>query len=280
MTDLLRDNIEYCKISTRFEDLLAERPILNARNREDLDTEFAKWLQKTEIHNGVQVNPEAPGVVVARNIMRWRGLLSRVYIHRPLLLWFAMRKSSLARLSQDKQHAVITCRSTANQLINDIQASWHNPSPCQMAGWCATWQLYQAAMVPLLSLFCDADDQSTYQESKLHVETALSALTELEKWSPTAKRSYEVVLRIYEAGCAFLLRKSPIPSMNMFESSAAPLDTPSTTDSATMYDGFFMHDFFGDLSWYSDQAPVVPNTDLELSFLDYWDIGQEANRAI
>lgn len=276
--DLLLENIQYCKLSTRFEDLLAERPILSRSNREELDSGFANWLQSKTIQTHSVTEMNSPGITFAKSVMRWRGLISRIYIHRPIMMWYAMRRTTLGRLPSDKQHAVSTCRALANELIRDIHSTWHTPTPCQMAGWCATWQLYQATMVPLLSLFCDIDDQAVQQESKAHIDIALSALKDLERWSPTAKRSYEVVCRIYEAGCAFIGVHSHEKLPDSMEGSSLPLDTPSTADSATMYEGFFMQDFFGELNWNADHDPAFVSGDLELSFLDYWDIGQEGNR--
>merc|ERR1712098_35690 len=140
-------------------------------------------------------------------------------------LWYAMRKVSPARVPEDKRVSIIACRNFANQLIQNIQSTWHKPWPCQMAGWCATWQLYQATMVPLLSLFCDCAEPDVVQDSIKHVEVALSALTDLERWSPTAKRSHEVVSRLYEAGRAFHARELSRAAPGLEASSLASLDT-------------------------------------------------------
>jgi hypothetical protein len=205
--------------------------------------------------------------------MRWRGYISRMYIHRPILMWYAMRKTSFARLPADKQRAITTCRQVANELIQDIAATWKSPSPGQMAGWCATWQLYQATMVPLLSLFCDVGDPAILQQSEHHVQIALKTLEELERWSPTALRSHEVVAKIYDAGCSFRQSQPVDVSVAPFERASAPLDTPSTADSSTMYDGLSMQDFFGEISWDGEQMNSMANGDLDLSFLDYWEFG-------
>ena len=102
-------------------------------------------------------------------------------------------------LSEEKQEAINVCRECTSEVISDIAAIWQAQRLCLMSGWNATWLLYQAVMVPLLSLFSDAEDETIVEQSRQQVETALMTLTELRCWSPTAKRSFEVVSRIYEA---------------------------------------------------------------------------------
>lgn len=270
-TALIQANIEYCKLSTRFENLLAERPILSTRNRQELDAAFSDWHRSTS--SLPPEGPDKPGIIAAFNAARWKSYTARIFIHRPLLLWYAMRKMPWARLSEEKREAIEMCRAVANELIRDIEANWSKPVPSQIVGWHATWQLYQATMVPLLSLFCDSDNEDVIARSQTHIEMAQSTLSKLERWSPTARRSFEVVSRLYEQAKAY----RPQPTYQD-DAGTSVLDTPSTTESATMYDGFFMHDFIGDLNWNGDQT--LPELELEHSFLDYWDVGQEANRLL
>ena len=223
---------------------------------------------------------------MTKHTMRWRAFTSRLFIHRPVLLWYAMRKAPKGSLAEDKRQAISSCRALASGLIRDIHATWAKPYPCQMSGWCATWQLYQATMVPLLSLFCDVDLIEIVQQSQVDVDLALSALSDLERWSPTAKRSFEVISRLNEASQAYSVRhrqltlSQPVEARERDTERTPTLGTPSTHDSATMYDGFFVHDFLSELDWTNDQSRAFPNPVLEHSFLDYWDVGQEANRMI
>ena len=131
--------------------------------------------------------------------MRWRYLSSRIILHRPVLLWYAMRRVPFSSLSPEKQHAVSICREVTAEVISDIATTWRAQAPSLMSGWNATWLLYQAVMVPLLSLYSDAADDHVLDHSRRQVEIALMTLAELHSWSPTAKRSAEVVARIYDA---------------------------------------------------------------------------------
>lgn len=109
----------------------------------------------------------------------------------------------MSRFSENKRSAIITCRTIADDLIQDISATWQHPSPCQMAGWSATWHLYQATMVLLLSLFRDSNIPAVVTACRQSVELAIATLSLLEKWSCPAKRSLEVVSRVFDASRAY-----------------------------------------------------------------------------
>jgi hypothetical protein len=153
-----------------------------------------------------QHNYETPGVTIAKSVMRWRYHLMRLSIHRPVLLWYALRRMPFASISAEKQVAIEKCRDSATELIADITSSWTGSKPCQMSGWNATWLLYQASMVPLLSLFSDPIDQSVVERCQQQVEMVMAALVEMRAWSLTAQRSLEVVRKIYEVSKRFTAR--------------------------------------------------------------------------
>ena len=157
-------------------------------------------------HTPQQHGYEPPGVIIATSVMRWRYHLTRLSIHRPVLLWYALRRMPFAGISAEKQVAIEKCRDSAAELIADITSSWAGTKPCQVSGWNATWLLYQASMVPLLSLFSDAIDQSVVERCQQQVETVMAALVEMRAWSLTAQRSLEVVSKIYEVSKRFTAR--------------------------------------------------------------------------
>lgn len=183
------------------EDALAVCPIIPEGDLASLDASLVEWFKNSSVQHLTPrpQSPEPVGITVTKNVMRWRYLSSRIILHRPVLLWYAMRRMPFENLSQEKQHAVEVCREVTAELINDIASTWRAQQASGMSGWNATWLLYQAVMVPLLSLFSDPTDAVVVEHSRHQVEIALVILTELRGWSPTARRSFEVVSRIYEA---------------------------------------------------------------------------------
>lgn len=201
MLTLLQDNIRFCIISTRMEDALAVSPIIPEAELAALDNSFVDWYKSSSVHPNTPRSyvVELPGIAVTKAVMRWRYLLSRIILHRPVLLWYAMRRMQFSALSPEKKASIELCRDVAYKLINDIASTWRGQKACQMSGWNATWLLYQTVMVPLLSLFSDPHDPAVVERSRYQVELTLIALTEMRGWSITCHRSFEVVSRIYEA---------------------------------------------------------------------------------
>lgn len=198
---LIQENIRFCIISTKMEDALAHSPIIAVEDRRTLDASYVEWFQNSSVQNNTpQAQPGEPhGVSVIKNIMRWRYLLCRVLVHRPVLLWWAMRKVPFARLPDEKKYAVSTCREATDELVGDIATTWRVSKPSSMAGWHGTWLLYQALMVPLLLLFADRSDPHWTRKNQDLVEIGLTTFVEFRSWSQTASRSFEAVSRIYQA---------------------------------------------------------------------------------
>ena len=209
---LLKENIKFCVITTRIEDALAVSPLIPPDELLSLDNSLLDWCRNLPPALQVsqttpqQHNYEMPGMTIAKCVMRWRFHLARIAIHRPVLLWYALRRMPLAGISAEKQQAIEKCRDAASELIADVSASWKGSKTCQMSGWNATWIIYQASMVPMLSLFSDAVDAAVVEKCRHQVEVVMAALAELRGWSQTASRSLEVMGKIYDASKKFTIR--------------------------------------------------------------------------
>jgi hypothetical protein len=81
--------------------------------------------------------------------MKWRYQNLRAVLYRPVLLNLAYCGND-GTASQEDLAAVNTCRAIAKQTIEDIAREW---TPNQMLGWNGVWFMYQASMIPLVSLF-------------------------------------------------------------------------------------------------------------------------------
>lgn len=162
-----------------------------------------------------------------RAIMHWRYQNLRLLLHRPYLLATALRGTPYTSLSVEEKVAVARCRTIAAQTISDISKTCEEEL---IAGWNAVWLLYQAVMVPLVSLFSAlstsgprtqsgnavkvrANSQTTQavdsrasdqleedmRNWRQQIEMALSFFDHFTCWSVAAKRSKDVVTRLYEA---------------------------------------------------------------------------------
>ncbi|KAL7790752.1 fungal-specific transcription factor domain-containing protein [Trichoderma ceciliae] len=189
----LLENIKFCKIATKIQDMLAVSPLLKTEDRSHLDGLLVDWfnnlpwlLRSTE--------PCVEPLHLSRCIMVWRYWNLRMLLYRPVLLTLASR-ADLPTTEQDMA-AVEICQGAARETVDSISRAWMRQ---QMSGWNAVWFLYQAAMIPLVSLLWQPDNPSVVQW-RAQIESTLDLLEAMQDWSLTARRSRDVVSRLLEAG--------------------------------------------------------------------------------
>ncbi|KAL1893196.1 hypothetical protein Sste5346_006628 [Sporothrix stenoceras] len=188
----LIENIKFCKIATQIQDMLAISPLLRPDDRCSLDAQLVNWYQGLPWLLRT-TDPCAEPLYIARCIMKWRYQNLRMLLHRPVLLGLA--SSGQTHAPESEIAAVEACRELAKQTIEDISHEW---SRNQMSGWNAVWFVYQAAMVPLVSIFWQWSSPRVPEWHK-QIESVLAMLEAMEEWSLAARRSREVVWRMYEA---------------------------------------------------------------------------------
>jgi len=214
----LIENIKFCKIATQIQDMLAVSPLLRAEDRCNLDNQLVSWYNSLPWLLRT-TDPCAEPLYLARCIMKWRYQNLRMLLHRPVLLSLASSGINPHTQASDADLAAIeTCRELAAQTIEDIAREWTRN---QMSGWNAAWFLYQAAMVPLVSVFWQWGAPRVPEWLK-QIEAVIDLLEVMEEWSLTARRSREVVWRMYDAARQIVAQQRP--------SSVA--DTPPTTTAA------------------------------------------------
>ena len=119
----------------------------------------------------------------------------RIVLHRPVLLNLANRGAN-NHPTVEELSAVELCRAMAKQTIDDISREW---TQNQMSGWNAVWFMYQASMIPLVSMFWESSNTSMVREWQRQIEIVLECFADMADWSLAARRSREVVGRMYEA---------------------------------------------------------------------------------
>ncbi|KAM0458026.1 hypothetical protein ACHAO4_002747 [Trichoderma viride] len=189
----LLENIKFCKIATKVQDMLAMNPLLRAEDRSHLDSLLVDWynnlpwlLRSTE--------PCVEPLHLSRSIMIWRYWNLRMLLYRPVLLTLACKTES--PIEEQDVVAVQTCQNAARETIDSISMGWTRQ---QMSGWNAVWFLYQAAMIPLVSILWQPESPSVIQW-RAQVESILDLFEAMQDWSLTARRSRDVVSRLLEAG--------------------------------------------------------------------------------
>lgn len=191
----LIENIKFCKIATQIQDVLAQSPLLRAEDRMNLDAQLVAWHDNLPwILRSTEPCPES--IYTARCVMKWRYQNLRIVLYRPVLLNLANRGSQGGQPSNEDLAAVNTCRAIAKQTIEDIAREW---TPNQMLGWNGVWFMYQATMIPLVSMFWESWNTQLVRECQQQIEIVIEAMDGLSDWSLAARRSREVVSKMYEA---------------------------------------------------------------------------------
>jgi hypothetical protein len=199
----LIENIKFCRIATSIQDVLAQSPLMKPDDRANLDRQLVDWhdnlpwiLRSTE--------PCAESIYTARCVMKWRYQNLRIVLYRPVLLNLANRGND-ANPTQEELDTIARCRAMAKQNIEDIAREW---TPNQMLGWNGVWFMYQASMIPLVSMFWESWNTQLVRECQTQIETVLEAFEGLADWSLAARRSREVVSKMYEASKRPLTRQA------------------------------------------------------------------------
>lgn len=169
-----------------------------------LDTRLVAWHDNLPgILRSTEPCPES--IYTARCVMKWRYQNLRIVLYRPVLLNLANRGAQGGQPSNEDLAAVDTCRAIAKQTIEDISRDW---TPSQMLGWNAVWFLYQASMIPLVSMFWESWNTQLVRECQQQIEIVIEAMDGLADWSLAARRSREVVSKMYEASKRPLTRQA------------------------------------------------------------------------
>ncbi|KAF2119935.1 fungal-specific transcription factor domain-containing protein [Lophiotrema nucula] len=187
---------EFCKIATRIQDRLVESPLLTPAETSNYDSEVLHWYEELPsiLSN---MNESCPDFLRrVRYVMKWRFQNIRIVLHRPVLLSTALRRSPFASFSAEEKVAVGKCRIIAAKTMEDISAEC---PPDLISGWNAVWFVFQACMVPLVSLFSDTSLPEEAEKWKTSIEIALQFFEKAKPWSIAAKRSLDAVSRLYEA---------------------------------------------------------------------------------
>ena len=214
---------------------LLERPQMKGRNNSGLGKGRPKSVTPSAA-SAAKRNPfdfsqppdrdhtQCPDVLkTPRAIMHWRYQNLRMLMHRPFLLAAALRKTPYANMGAEEKVAVGRCRLIAGQTISDINQTCRDEL---IAGWNAVWLMYQAVMVPLVSLFSylssptnfmTAQDPSKSPDTgrkhsdvgtgtdedvdkwRNQIQTATKFFDRMRRYSIAAKKSKDVVQGLYDA---------------------------------------------------------------------------------
>jgi hypothetical protein len=201
---------QFCSISAQIQEKLATKPILGLAEAATFDHRLQQDYQSLppllRSPNRCPTN-----LLVPRAIIKWQHQNARLLLHRPILLAAALSRKSPAELSPAEQDSINACRAIAADSIVDIATDW---SPGSICGWHAVWYLFQASMVPLVSLFYEHRNATECGKWRGQIEMVLRLLQSMELWSPVAKRTRDVIAELHQSSL-LMQAEEPPPRMDM-----------------------------------------------------------------
>ncbi|KAJ9619123.1 hypothetical protein H2204_012770 [Knufia peltigerae] len=154
--------------------------------------------------------------------IRWRYLILRITLYRPVLMEAVLRRTPYHQLTPDQRLCIRKCLTLAGELIESARSRTVE-TPNQYIAWPATWNLLQVCMVPLVCLYTFREDPETAsafhrghgqfrapaqaidqvrqvrEECHRQVQTTLNLMQEMQPWGIASDRMYELINMLYEA---------------------------------------------------------------------------------
>ncbi|OLN81233.1 Lactose regulatory protein LAC9-like protein 3 [Colletotrichum chlorophyti] len=190
----LRASSLFCQVCGRIQHRFAQPARLSPHEALSFDRELRDWHASLPEYLRNPAN-SPPRLTVAREFMRNRYLNVRLILSRCFLLYLAhdhnlKRGASAATTapepSPDEISLVETCRAVATEAIDAITLYW---TPNRVHVWNSAWYLFQACMVPLLSIAIETNLRLTSARAKQAAHSTTSSSTLATNAATTAAAS-------------------------------------------------------------------------------------------
>lgn len=207
----LRASAEFCFIANRIQGRLAQLHRITTSEILVFDKELQGWHASLPSEL-LGPNLCSPKLIIARDFMCNRYLNLRLLLYRPILLSSSNKSSALLDMAQQEGTVLEICTDIAQHAIDSVSQNWtHN----RVHVWNASWYLFQATMVPLLSLALQNNRQGNGAPNSVSpaeevLVNALHLFGQMTPWMRSADRSPEIVRVIFEALSSEESRQTPV----------------------------------------------------------------------
>lgn len=189
----------FCLTCNRIQNRFAQFNRLTISEAVAFDQELqAWWASLPQVLRSPANSPSR--LTIAREFMRNRYLNIRLILMRSLILYLAHSRIQKAHLSTEELQIIDTCRIVASEAIDSIALYW---TPNRIHVWNSAWYLFQACMVPLLSIVIESSRSEPSTEfltsARASLVKALETFSEMKPWMRASDRGPDIVAAIYEA---------------------------------------------------------------------------------
>ncbi|KAI1135351.1 fungal-specific transcription factor domain-containing protein [Hypoxylon sp. FL0543] len=192
-------SVQFCLICNRIQDRFAQFNRLTIPEAVAFDQELqAWWASLPPVLRSPTNSPSR--LTIAREFMRNRYLNIRLILMRSLILYLAHSHIRTVQLNTEELQIIDTCRIVASEAIDSIGLYW---TPNRIHVWNSAWYLFQACMIPLLSIAIESSRSEPSTESiasaRVSLVKALEIFSEMKPWMRSSDRGPDIVAAIYEA---------------------------------------------------------------------------------
>jgi hypothetical protein len=220
---MLIADIGFSRQASKIQERLISSQCLEFTETLALDAHLVYWFENLPpfMHSPM---PCPNWLLQPRLSAKWKYQNLRIILYRPILMEATLRRVAFQELHSDQKVCVRKCQSLASQAIENIASEWMQN---QYSGWPAVWFLFQACIIPLLSLHGFRDDTQQSEDWCQQVLKAIRLFKEMEQWSIAAHKTHELVSLLYDAYRESLASNAnPLESTSTCMSSASHLDNP------------------------------------------------------
>ncbi|KAI1411305.1 fungal-specific transcription factor domain-containing protein [Hypoxylon sp. FL1857] len=190
---------QFCLTCNRIQNRFAQFNRLTISEAVAFDQELQAWWASLPLVLRSPANSPSR-LIIAREFMRNRYLNIRLILMRSLILYLAHSRIQKAQLGTEELNIIDTCRIVASEAIDSIALYW---TPNRIHVWNSAWYLFQACMVPLLSIVIESSRSEPNTESltsaRASLIKALETFSEMKPWMRASDRGPDIVAAIYEA---------------------------------------------------------------------------------
>ncbi|OCT47785.1 putative C6 transcription factor [Cladophialophora carrionii] len=196
----LRLSSQFCKISSKIEYRLSQLSRLSAREVLAFESQLLAWEKsRPTMFKAGTACPER--VRNVRDSVYHRCQIARIVMSRPHLLRLTEEVATCRSFTDEDWHVVSICRDAASELINSITA---NRLRTRISVWHTSWYLFQACMIPLLSIGLNDRLPAEAQLEEVAIcgyreelERAVRTFKNMAPWTRSTDKYGEVVEALY-----------------------------------------------------------------------------------
>ncbi|KXG49282.1 Transcription factor [Penicillium griseofulvum] len=196
----LRASTQFCHISNRLQHRFAQTTRISISEAQSLDHELQEWYRSLSPILKETMNTP-PRITMAREFLRNRYHNVRLMLSRCFLLYKAYGDPERHCMGQAEEQMADLCRATAAEAIDAIALHW---VPNRTQVWNSAWYLFQACMVPLLSIamaasFNGALGSNDVISSYSSLNKALEIFAEMRPWMRASDCAADIVAVLFQA---------------------------------------------------------------------------------